>query len=387
MNRPLTRAKRVGCPTLAAPLFLRLGWDALPGAPSFSRTLRNGWETLSPGAPYFRSLIANGWEGERLLSRRAANTPGAPSLPRFLRQGWDAIFAINRTLILVCMLCAMITACSPPRPDHPVIGAKNFTEQVVLGELLAQEIEAKSHLQVERRFYLAGSYICHQALVSGRIDAYVEYSGTALTAILKQPRRPRPRTRRVLATVRRLYAERYNITAAQPLGFENTFAMVIRGEDARRLQLTTLSQAARYTPQWRLGVGYEFEQRPDGLPGLSAAYGLHFAAPPRTMDLGLLYRALQANQVDMIAANSTDGPIQALGLTALEDDKHYFPPYQAVPLVRAEALQRWPQIQTALDALAGKITADDMRAMNEAIDGQHRDPAEVVHEFRASKGL
>jgi len=244
-------------------------------------------------------------------------------------------------------------------------------------------------LTVERRFYLAGSYICHQALVSGRIDAYVEYTGTALTAILKQPvdtnqaRNPQS----VLDTVRRLYASRYNVAVAQPLGFENTFAMVIRGDDARRLHLTTLSQAAQYTPQWRLGVGYEFEQRPDGLPGLSTAYGLRFAAPPRTMDLGLLYRALNAHQVDMIAANSTDGPIQAFGLTALEDDKHYFPPYQAVPLVREEALQRWPQIQSALDALAGKITADDMRAMNEAIDGQHRDPADVVREFRDKKGL
>jgi osmoprotectant transport system substrate-binding protein len=163
--------------------------------------------------------------------------------------------------------------------------------------------------------------------------------------------------------------------------------MVIRGEDARRLHLSALSQAAQYTPQWRLGVGYEFEQRPDGLQGLSAAYGFKFAAPPRTMDLGLLYRALNARQVDMIAANSTDGPIQAFGLTALEDDKHYFPPYQAVPLVRTDALRRWPQIQTALDILAGKITADDMRAMNEAIDGQHRDPAEVVHEFRLKKGI
>jgi osmoprotectant transport system substrate-binding protein len=288
-------------------------------------------------------------------------------------------------IVMVLAVCATLTACSPPRPDHPVIGAKNFTEQVVLGELLAQEIEAKSNLKVERRFYLAGSYICQQALVSGRIDAYVEYSGTALTAVLKQPLDRDPT--RVLATIRRLYAERYQVAVAPPLGFENTFAMVIRGEDSRNLHITTLTQAAQYTPKWRLGVGYEFEQRPDGLPGLSAAYGLKFAAPPRTMDLGLLYRALQAHQVDMIAANSTDGPIQALGLTALTDDKHYFPPYQAVPLVREEALKRWPQIQLALNALAGKVTADDMRQMNEAIDGQHRDPAEVVRQFRQAHGL
>jgi osmoprotectant transport system substrate-binding protein len=287
-------------------------------------------------------------------------------------------------MALAAVSCAL-TSCSPPRPDHPVIGAKNFTEQVVLGELLAQEIEAKSGLQAERRFYLAGSYICQQALVAGRIDAYVEYTGTALTAVLKQPLDRNPES--VLTTVRRLYASQYNVTVTEPLGFENTFAMVIRGDDARRLHVTTLSQAAQYAPQWRLGVGYEFEQRPDGLPGLSAAYRLKFAAAPRTMDLGLLYRALNAHQVDIIAANSTDGPIQAFGLVALEDDKHYFPPYQAVPLVRAEALQRWPQIKVALHALAGKITAEDMRAMNEAIDGQHRDPADVVREFRTRKGL
>jgi len=292
---------------------------------------------------------------------------------------------LHRRFLIFLAASASLIACSPPRPDHPVIGAKNFTEQVVLGELLAQEIEAKSSLKVERRFYLAGSYICQQALVSGRIDAYVEYTGTALTAVLKQSL-DRDRDR-VLATTRRLYASRYNIDVAAPLGFENTFAMVIRGEDARSLHVTTLTQAAQYTPQWRLGVGYEFEQRPDGLPGLSAAYGLKFAAPPRTMDLGLLYRALQAHQVDMIAANSTDGPIQALGLTALTDDKHYFPPYQAVPLVREEALKRWPQIQLALNALAGKISAQDMRQMNEAIDGAHRDPAEVVREFRQNHDL
>ena len=293
----------------------------------------------------------------------------------------------NLSMVLAAAMCVLLAACSPPRPNHPVIGAKNFTEQVILGELLAQEIEAKSNLKVERRFYLAGSYICQQALVSGRIDAYVEYTGTALTAILKQPVPADRNPQSVLSTVRQLYASRYKVTVAPPLGFENTFAMVIRGEDARRLHLSALSQAAQYTPQWRLGVGYEFEQRPDGLQGLSAAYRFTFAGPPRTMDLGLLYRALNAHQVDMIAANSTDGPIQAFGLTALEDDKHYFPPYQAVPLVRTDALRRWPQIQTALDILAGKITADDMRAMNEAIDGQHRDPAEVVHEFRLKKGI
>jgi osmoprotectant transport system substrate-binding protein len=289
------------------------------------------------------------------------------------------------SVTVAVMVCALLTSCSPPRSNHPVIGAKNFTEQVILGELLAQEIEAKSDLKVERRFYLAGSYICQQALVAGRIDAYVEYTGTALTAILKQPVARDPES--VLRTVRQLYASRYGVTVAEPLGFENTFAMVINRDDARRLHLTTLGQAAKYASRWRLGVGYEFEQRPDGLPGLSKAYGLIFASAPRTMELGLLYRALINHQVDIIAANSTDAQIQVLGLAVLQDDKHYFPPYQAVPLVRDDALKRWPQIRIALAALAGRVTVEDVRIMNQAVDGQHRDPAEVVREFRMQKGL
>jgi osmoprotectant transport system substrate-binding protein len=276
-----------------------------------------------------------------------------------------------------------------------VIGAKNFTEQVVLGELLAQEIEAVSQEggkpmeRVERRFYLAGSYICQQALVSGRIDGYVEYTGTALTAILKQPLPPvgQRDAATVLRRVRELYASKYGVTVGPPLGFEDTFAMVVRGDDARRLGLRTISDAVRVAPEWRLGVGYEFEERPDGLRGLQAAYGLKFREAPRTMDLGLLYRALGAGQVDMVAGNSTDGPIRALGFVVLQDDKHYFPPYEAVPLVRGDSLRRHPEIRVAMERLAGRVSAEEVQTMNDAVDGQHRDVGEVVREFRRSKGL
>jgi osmoprotectant transport system substrate-binding protein len=300
------------------------------------------------------------------------------------------IAQIAGTLILLA-LCS----CAPPRSSRIVVGAKNFTEQVVLGELLAQEIEAvyaaEGHpdQRVARRFYLAGSYICQQALASGRIDAYVEYTGTALTAILKQPLPP-PGERdpaRVFATVRTLYASQYHVRVEPPLGFEDTFAMVVRADDAHRLNLHTISDAAKIAPQWRLGVGYEFESRPDGLPGLSAAYDLHFAGPPRTMDLGLLYRALADKQVDMVAGNSTDGPIRALGFTVLSDDRHYFPPYEAVPLVREDSLQHHPEIQIAMDKLAGKVSAEEVQAMNDAVDSKHEDVTEVVRNFRAKKGL
>jgi osmoprotectant transport system substrate-binding protein len=284
----------------------------------------------------------------------------------------------------------LLTACAPPRSSHIVVGAKDFTEQVVLGELLAQQIEAAGGGRVERRFWLAGSYLCQQALVSDRIDAYVEYTGTALTAILKQPLGNTQETRdaqRVDATIARLYQQRYQVYVGPGLGFEDTFAMVVRGEDARRLGLKTISDVARQPSIARLGVGYEFAERPDGLRGLNAAYGLHFAGDPRTMELGLLYRSLAAHQVDIVAGNSTDGAIKALDFVALADDRHYFPPYEAVPLVREASLRRWPQIGVAMQRLAGQVSAEEMRAMNLAVDAQHRDVAEVVREFRTRKGL
>jgi osmoprotectant transport system substrate-binding protein len=317
------------------------------------------------------------------------------------RVGWlEKRFCQARQLVLREFLAGMaacgfllLTACAPPRSSRITVGAKNFTEQVVLGELLAQEIEAVTGEPVARRFYLAGSYLCQQALVSGRIDGYVEYTGTALTAILKQPLPPVGQ--RDAATVFRrvsdLYASRYRVRVGPGLGFEDTFAMVVRGDDARRLGLKTISDAVKISPDpergWRLGVGYEFQSRPDGLQGLEAAYGLKFAGDPRTMDLGLLYRALASGQVDMVAGNSTDGPIRALGFVVLADDLHYFPPYEAVPLVREDSLKRHPGIQVAVDRLAGKVSADEVRGMNDAVDGQHRDVGEVVREFRKSKGL
>ena len=290
-------------------------------------------------------------------------------------------------LLAVALSFALLTlaACAPPRSSHIVIGAKDFTEQVILGELLAQEIETSGGGPVERRFWLAGSYLCQQALISNRIDGYVEYTGTALTAILKQPLDRN--SARVDATITRLYDQRYHVYVGPGLGFEDTFAMVIRGADARRLHLKSISDIIPYAPKWRLGVGYEFAERPDGLRGLSAAYGLHFNGEPRTMELGLLYRSLAAHQVDIVAGNSTDGAIREFDFAALNDDRHYFPPYEAVPLVREDSLRRWPQIGAAMQRLAGKVTADEMRSMNLAVDAQHQDVADVVREFRKSKGL
>jgi osmoprotectant transport system substrate-binding protein len=281
-------------------------------------------------------------------------------------------------------LIALLTACGPPREHRIVVGSKNFTEQLILGEIIAQQIETKTRLPVERRFYLAGTYICHQAILGGRIDIYPEYTGTALTAVLKE--RPEGDRKKVYAEVESEYAKRFNLALGPTFGFNDTFAIEIRGDDARRLGLKTISQAATYTPQWRAGFGYEFMERPDGYKGLAATYDLHFADSPRIMDLGLLTRALKEKQVDLIAGNATDGLIPALDLFVLEDDKHYFPPYEAVPVIRQGMLARHPEVKQALDELAGKISDDDMRQLNYAVDGQHRDVKEVVREFIREKG-
>jgi len=286
-------------------------------------------------------------------------------------------------LIIILFTFAVLPSCS--RRPRIVVGCKNFTEQIILGELIAQQIENKTHLSVERRFYLGGTYIAHQSILAGRIDIYPEYTGTALTAVLKQP--PGSDRKAVYDRVRSEYEQRFHLTLGPPLGFNDTFAIEIRGDDARRLHLQTLSQAAAYTPQWRAGFGYEFMERPDGYKGLVATYGLRFAAPPRIMDLGLLTRALKDHQVDLIAGNMTYGLIPALDLFVLEDDKHYFPPYEAVPVIREQTLSEHPEMQQALGELAGKISDEEMRQLNYEVDGQKRDVKEVVREFLQSKGL
>ena len=223
-------------------------------------------------------------------------------------------------------------------PDLIVIGSKNFTEQVVLGELLAQYIESHTSLRVERRFNLGGTYICHDAVRSGGIDLYVGYSGTALTAILKE--KPSSNPDDVYQRAKVAYRSRFDLEVTRPLGFNNSFAMVVRGADARRLKLETISDVARFAPRWHAAFGYEFMERPDGFRGLADTYHLKFAGEPRIMELGLLYRALLEKQADMVAGSATDGAIAANDFVVLRDDKHYFPPYDAVPIVGGATLER-----------------------------------------------
>jgi osmoprotectant transport system permease protein len=263
-----------------------------------------------------------------------------------------------------------------------VVGSKNFTEQVILGELLAQTIERDTGLGVQRRLNLGGTLICDRALLTGDVDVYVEYTGTALTAVFHQ--QVKTDGRAVFEEVRDQYS-RSGRTVLPPLGFDNTFAILVRGSDARRLGLKTIGDAVPEARTWRAGFGYEFLERPDGYPGLASAYGLRFAAPPRVMDLALSYRALSTGQVDLIAGDATAGLIGALDLVQLQDDRHYFPPYDAVPVARAATLLKYPQVRTALEHLAGRVSAADMRSLNYAADVEHRDVPQIVAEFLKAK--
>ena len=295
------------------------------------------------------------------------------------------IYRSTLCVLLLVALAVLLPSCSPSHSDRIVVGSKNFTESLLLGEMFAQMIEARTQLKVDRRFYLAGTYICQQAILAGRIDIYPEYTGTALTAILKQ--KAGGDKQDVYERVKSEYERHLGLTLGPALGFNDTFAMEIRGEDAGRLKIKTLSQAAAFAPKWRAGFGYEFMERPDGYRGLVATYGLHFAEPPRIMDLGLLARTLKDRQIDLAGGNATDGQIPALGFVVLEDDRHYFPPYEAVPVIRQQTLQQHPEVAQVLAELSGKISDAEMQSLNYAVDGQHRDAAEVISEFLKRKQL
>jgi osmoprotectant transport system substrate-binding protein len=292
---------------------------------------------------------------------------------------------MDRTKTIGVLTILLLTGCSTPG-KHPIrVGSKNFTEQVVLGEIIAEHLEHRLHQTVERSLNLGGTLVAHEALLNRQIDLYPEYTGTALAAVLKDPVEVDPT--KVLERVRSEYLGRFQVEWLDPLGVDDSFAMVVSGPDARARKLETLSDAARRTEGWTLGVGYEFEQRADGLAALNKAYHLRWTAAPKSMDLGLLYKALEQNQVTMIAANTTDGVLAKLDFTVLADDKHAFPPYQVCVAARQDALRETPGLREALLELSGKFTNQQMRQLNYRVDGEHQSVAAVAAAFLKQAGL
>jgi osmoprotectant transport system permease protein len=350
------------------------------------------------------ALVADGALGtlETRLSRRAAkggNQGGSRSdgRPAWRRRRWHQLLAgalLVATLLAIPVAWRWLDPASgnaadgtpasgkPADAETVVVGAKGYTEQLLLGELLAQEIEANTTLRVKREFSLGSTFLLHEAVRQGRIDGYVEYTGTAWTAILRQPPLPPERRAAVWQRARQLYEARYGLRMFPSLGFENTFAILIRQADGQRLGLRTISDAVQPARQWRAAFGYEFLNRADGFPGLAARYGLRFAAPPSAMDLGLTYRALADGRVDLIAGDSTNGLISALKLQKLEDDRAYFPPYDAVPVFNAASLRRHPELVPLLNRLSGRLSAATMQRLNAAVDLQGQTPELVVRRWR-----
>lgn len=286
---------------------------------------------------------------------------------------------MGRTKIIASLSVLLVLAACSTGKQSIRVGSKNFTEQVVLGEIIAQHLEHRLNQKVERRLNLGGTLLAHGALLHHEIDLYPEYTGTALTAILKDP--PDNDPARVLAGVRSAYANRFHVDWLDPLGIDNSFAMVVSGADARAKHLESLTDASRVSSPWALGVGYEFEQRPDGLAALDRIYHIHWTGNPQTMDLGLLYKALEGNQVTMIAANATDGLLSKLDVKVLADDKHAFPPYQVSIAVSQDRLRETPGMRAALQELSGKFTNQTMQQLNYQVDGEHRPVSQVAAEF------
>jgi glycine betaine/choline ABC-type transport system substrate-binding protein len=290
---------------------------------------------------------------------------------------------MRRLVPLAVAALALVAGCRG-RGERPLtIGSKNFSEQVILGEIAAQGLEARG-VRVDRRLNLGGTFVCHQALKAGELDLYPEYTGTAFTAILA--RKPISDPALVRDEVAKEYRKRWNLVWSLPLGFENTFALVMRGEDARRLGIRKISDLAAHAGSIRPGFGYEFLEREDGFPGLAKTYGLDFRQRPAQMDLGLLYSALQSGKVDLVAGNSTDGLIDAIGGVVLEDDRRYFPPYEAAFVVRGPVWEQ-PAVRSFLESLAGAIDAATMRKLNAAVDKEKRRPEDVAREFLEGRGL
>jgi len=282
-------------------------------------------------------------------------------------------------LVLLLASLWLLSSCS--RTHDIVVGSKNFTEQIVLGEIAAQQIERKLHVHVERRLNLGGTLLAHGAMLAGDIDIYPEYTGTAASVVLKQPVPLEPAQAYIV--VKDAYLKRFHLIWLPPLGFNDTFAMVVRAEDAARLRSPDLSAAS--SRQWRLGIGYEFLTRADGFARLNGTYSLRWQGTPKSMDLGLLYKALEQNRVDMAAGNSTDAQLSDSRLKVLRDDRRAFPPYNACFVLRQALIEDKPEVKWALSMLQNRISEETMRALNRRVEAQHQPVGKVVREFLAAQ--
>jgi osmoprotectant transport system substrate-binding protein len=290
---------------------------------------------------------------------------------------------ITRARALVLFASAPLAASCGTRPGGLKVGSKNFTEELILGEIYAQSLE-HAGLRVTRRLDLGTTDIAMAALRRGEIDLYPEYTGTALLNVLHLP--PDSNPARSYRTVKNAYV-RLGLTWLAPAPMNDTQALATTQALAGRMHLRTLSQLSAAAPQLRLGAIPEFTKRDDGLPGLQRAYGGFHFKDVKLFDIGLKYKALESGNVDVVVAFGTDGEIEADDLVVFEDDKHFWPTYRVAPVVRASTLRQHRQIASTLNSLSPLLTDAVMRKLNELVDGEKREPADVAHEFLAAAGF
>ncbi|MBP1849509.1 glycine betaine ABC transporter substrate-binding protein [Rhizobium halophytocola] len=285
---------------------------------------------------------------------------------------------------LAASLLATVSLTTAHAAETIKVGSKNFTEQYILGEMYAALLEHAGYT-VERKINLGGTLIAHQALVNGDIDLYPEYTGTALSAVVKGEISSDPKT--VYDTVKDFYSKELKLTWLEPTGINNGYAMIVSKETADANGLKTLSDLGKVAGKLVMGGGPEFPDRPDGLPGLKATYGIEFKEYKQFAKLGLRYDALDQKSIDVANGYATDWQIGAKNLVALDDDKGLFPPYYVAPVVRQQILDSDPKIADVLNALGSHLNNDVMRKLNAKVEVDHEEPADVAEEFLTAEGL
>lgn len=264
------------------------------------------------------------------------------------------------------------------KEDTIVVGSLNFNEQLILGNMLSTLIEENTDLKVERKLNLGGSSVAFSAIKADEIDMYVEYTGTALVSFMKQP--AQSDADKVYNTVSDHFNKNYGITWLKPLGFNNTYTLAVRKDTASKYKLETFSDLANVADQLRLGCTIMFSNREDGYLGLKRDYNMNFKEVS-PVDGGLRYTSLNSNKTDVIDAFSTDGLLRAFDLKVLKDDKNFFPPYYAAPIVRNEVLEKHPELEELLNKLEGKLDDEKMRELNYKVDKLSEDPKKVAEDF------
>ncbi|MGE4584600.1 MAG: glycine betaine ABC transporter substrate-binding protein [Sphaerochaeta sp.] len=286
-------------------------------------------------------------------------------------------------LILATLALLFFTGCA--KDDTITIGSKDFGENIVIGEMLSQLVEAHTDLKVVRKLNLGGTFVNFNAIKNGQIDVYPEYTGTGLTAHLKMDVIKDPDTS--YQVVKDAFEKQFGIIWLDPLGFNNTYTLAVTPQVYETYGVQTFSDLVPYAKDLVFGAEHEFFDRQDGFKGLVDTYGFSFKGEPMKLNASLKYQAIGKGDMDVTDAFATDGPIKQYNLKVLKDDKGFFPPYYAAPIVRKEVLEKHPELKGVLNLLQGKLDDATMTELNYQVDVEGKAVEQVAKEFLQSQNL